>query len=114
MYTHVYVTQRMISHFTIHVSLYMCNSFDLECHPKIDVFVGTFNKIYLKKAVIAGEWGGYPLEETLGSRSFSPFLVLSLSPHPHASCCEVNRLHLTQAKNKEHTTLYEEKFNRLK
>lgn len=87
MYTHVYVTRRMISHFTIRVSLYMCNSFDLECHPKVDVFVGTFNKIYLKKAKPLQRGGeGVSLKETLGSGPsllFLSFLCL-LTPMPAA------------------------------
>lgn len=53
----------------------MCNIFGLEYHPKVDVFVETFNKIYLKKAKPLQRGGeGVPLEETLGPWSFSLFL----------------------------------------
>lgn len=66
------------------VSLYMCNIFGLECHPKVDVFVETFNKIYLKKAKPLQRGGeGVPLEETLGPRSFSLFLPVSVSSPPY-------------------------------
>lgn len=50
-HTHKSVLHRERFHILpFHVSLYMCNIFGLECHPKVNGFVGTFNKIYLKKA----------------------------------------------------------------